>query len=584
MQNTILQSYLHQHYKIIIFSGILLLFILGFLPQNLLWIILSTLLLIIVISVISLYQKNYPKNSIQEEFLIEADESTTIQQDWMKIENDQDVEHIFQLFLENSLQLIRQVLVTNTVVLLFINYSKKEFSIRHRVSKHLEFFIPQNTFDISKGLPGLVLRNRQALIENHLPTGQEIIPYYRINDNPARSFAAVPIYYKDFIFGILCIDSDVEEAFSNDDLDILKHFGNLISIQLFGSNKLYEYEAENWLANTLFEVSQQMNQLASVDHLWTYLIKKIPDIIPCDRLSISEKINETTAQIVQINKGIGNLKNFRQFSLNEGIIGWVIRKNQPLLVEDFSNKENYVPRFFTQETSAAEYLSLLALPITSGKNVLGAICLESFQPKSFKEQHKRILLTICNHAATLYLTNQSIHSLRQISYKDPELDIENINAFKYIFPKEYNRATRLNYPVSLLYIRSNFQMKEPNLTIENHSLNEFLTLILPLIDKSDYIFRLSKDAFAILLCGADGSASKALAENIVQKVSDKKVWADGSVLDFHVNIGIVSHSWLTEDCEKSLELGEQTVQQAKGKGMNKIAHYSPTAPATTENK
>lgn len=581
MQSTNLQSYLHKHYKIIIFSGILLLFILGFLPQNLLWIILSTLLLIIVVSVVSLYQKNYPKNSVQE-IPIEEVESTTAQQDWMKIENDQDVEHIFQLFLENSLQLIKQVLVTNTVVLLFINYSKKEFSIRHRVTKHPESLIPQNTFDLSKGLPGLVLRNRQALIENHLPPGQEIIPYYRTNDNPARSFAAVPVYYKDFIFGILCIDSDVEEAFSNDDLDILKNFGNLISIQLFGSNKLYEYEAENWLANTLFEVSQQMNQLASVDQLWNYLMKKIPDIIQCDRLSISEKLNDTTAQIVQINGGIGNLKNYRQFSLNEGIVGWVIRKNQPLLVEDFSNKENYVPRFFSQETPAAEYLSLLALPITSGKNVLGAICLESFKPKNFKEQHKRILLTICNHAATIYLTNQSIHSLRQISFKDPELDIENINAFKYIFPKEYHRATRLNYPVSLLYIRSYLQMKEPSSTIENHSLNDFLTLILPLIDKSDYIFRLSKDTFAILLCGADGLASKAIAENIVQKVSDKKVWADGSVVDFYVNIGIVSHSWLTGDGENALELGEQTVNQAKQQGMNKIAHYSPTA--TTENK
>ena len=48
-------------------------------------------------------------------------------------------------------------------------------------------------------MPSLVLRNRTPLIENHLPEGQEIIPYYQQNENPSNSFAAVPIYYKDYI-------------------------------------------------------------------------------------------------------------------------------------------------------------------------------------------------------------------------------------------------------------------------------------------------------------------------------------------------------------------------------------------------
>ena len=84
-------------------------------------------------------------------------------------------------------------------------------------------------------------------------------------------------------------DSEVEEAYSNEDLDILRHFGNLITVQIFGSNKLYDYESENWLANVLFDVSQEMNQIQSVEELWGYLLRKLPDIIGCDRISISQK-------------------------------------------------------------------------------------------------------------------------------------------------------------------------------------------------------------------------------------------------------------------------------------------------------
>ncbi len=102
-----------------------------------------------------------------------------IPQDWIKIANDQDVEELFQKFLDSSLQLVKRVLVSNTVILLFVNYSKKEFSVRHCISSNPDLMLPQNSFDIQKGLPSLVLRNRLALIENHLPevtTGSIKIP------------------------------------------------------------------------------------------------------------------------------------------------------------------------------------------------------------------------------------------------------------------------------------------------------------------------------------------------------------------------------------------------------------------------
>ncbi len=82
-------------------------------------------MLVIVISTISLYQKGIVKNSIPEEKSPEVNEHEKVQHGWMKIQNDQNVEELFQIFLENSLQLIKQVLVTNSVVLLFTNYAKK---------------------------------------------------------------------------------------------------------------------------------------------------------------------------------------------------------------------------------------------------------------------------------------------------------------------------------------------------------------------------------------------------------------------------------------------------------------------------
>jgi GAF domain-containing protein len=519
-----------------------------------------------------MYQRNL---GIEEEDEGEAESGIDgqIEQDWLKIENDQDVEDLFQKFLEDTLQLIKKVLVSNSVILLFANYEKQMFVVRHKITDYPDVFSPQNSFSIDKGLPSLVLRNRTPLIENHLPTGQEIIPYYLKDNNPSKSFAAVPIYYKDHIIGVLCTDSGVEEAFSNDDLSILKNFGNQIMLQLFGSNKLYEYESENWLVNILFEISQDLNQVQSVEALWKYLMQKIPEVIGCDRISISRKLNEKQGEILDIAGGTGNLKSGKIFAVNEGIVGWVIRKNQAILVEDFSQKENYVPRFSSNETPARDYFSLLALPIANNRNLIGVLCMESNRPRNFKEQHKRILQTICNQAANMYLTTHTLDQLKQINYRDLDTQLENINAFRFVFPKEFNRAHQLKYEISLLFVKCYFQLKEDDHDLSVRTLQEFLSLLLPQLNKSDYIFRLSPDTFGIVITSQGERKILEFGEKIIFKIRDKKIWADGEAFDFYAILGLVTSEFLSEDLDNILKLGEKTIKHARLKGPNQIMNY-----------
>jgi GGDEF domain-containing protein len=128
--------------------------------------------------------------------------------------------------------------------------------------------------------------------------------------------------------------------------------------------------------------------------------------------------------------------------------------------------------------------------------------------------------------------------------------------------------------LSLIFINVEFQAKETAPEIVGRALNEFLSLVLPFLSRSDYIFRLSSEAFVILASGRNENANKDLAGTIVQRVSSKKIWVDGQVVDFIVNIGIVAQPWLTEDCQKILQLGEETMKLSKLQGYNKIANYA----------
>lgn len=551
--------------RIIISVGVIVLLILGFMPSDLFWVIIKIVvglgLVFAVFTIFAAPTTGDAKNG-GDDFPDMEEEN----QDWLQLENDQDVEKAFSAFLENTLQLIKKVMVSDTVGLLFANYSKKQFTIRKILSDSPEQLISGNSFDILKGLPSLILRNRTPLIENHLPESPEILPYYRIGENPSRSFIGVPIYFNDLIIGVLCADSQVEEAYSSDDLQILQQFARLITVQLLNSNKLYEYETENWVANVLYQVSQEINQINGFDELWRYLLSKVPEIVPCDRVSIARRTEDGRAEIVALSAGIGNVKIGKQIPLTEGIIGWVIRKNQPLMVEDFSGKEKYVPRFFAEETPAKEFLSLLSVPVSADGRAVAAICLEAYKADQFKEQHKQILQTLANLAASIFSKIQIIEHLKQTNERDAATGLSNRRAFYWLFPRLLRLADDSRLPVFVLFLRLSFQLKTESEESRQKTIREFLTLLLPSLPENDYIFRLFSDTFAVMSLSKKPDDLLKEANDLLAKVSGKKVWADGEADRVRLNIGILDRAVLSANVEEVLENGRRALEQAEEKG------------------
>ncbi len=581
MFENLLGTFTSKYGYLAILTGIVFLFILGFLPSSPVWIFIKVIFFFAFISFVYINFHNILEKRPPEEGGDAFPEMEEENQDWLQIQNDQKVEETFEKFLDSTLQLVKRTLVSDTIVLLFANYSKKIFTIRHRVSDSGEHFINQNSFDILKGLPSLVLRNRTPLIENHLPEGNEILPYYKNGENPAKSFAAVPIYFQDLIIGVLCADSAVEEAYSNEDLDILNQFSRLITYQLIDSNKIYEFETENWVVNILFEISQEMNHLRTPDELWNYLIQKIPQVIQCDRISIAGKVDGEYGKIIRLEGGTGNLKKDKRFSLKDGIVGWVIRKNQSLLVEDFSTKENYVPRFSADESPAKQYFSLLSVPVANNSDVLGAICLESNQTKNFNDQQKRILQTIANQAATIFMTARTVSELKTYNFRDSQTQLANINAFKFIMPKEIQRATQLKQNLHLLFFKLYFQLKENDARLFSDTINEFLSLALPEISETDYIFHLFADTFAIATA-LEGNEIKKRVERLLRKIQEKKLWSDGQAYDLYVSMGLLPHQFMTTEVDEVLSLGEAAIKQARLKGPNNFSIYSENEEVATK--
>ncbi|HEC22629.1 MAG TPA: GAF domain-containing protein, partial [Chloroflexi bacterium] len=82
----------------------------------------------------------------------------------------------------------------------------------------------------------------------------------------------------------------------------------------------------------------------------------------------------------------------------KGIVGWVRRTGQPLLVEDFEAQRDELPAFpeFRLESPPR---SGLFVPLIAGTSTIGVLAVQSRQPRRFTDQHQRLLTALANQAA-----------------------------------------------------------------------------------------------------------------------------------------------------------------------------------------
>lgn len=566
---------------LVILSGVIFLisaFLISFLPNSPVFIAVKILLIITAFIFFYVYQNRSVLDEGDSAVTTQADGSGEIDyselaDEPLQINSDRDVEKIFDSFLATIMPLIKITLVAESVVLLLANFSKKKFYIRFRVTDFEEQFLREDFIDLDKGLPALVFKNKSSLHENQLPDSENLIPYYSQKDPPPKSFLGVPVYYKQQVVGVLCADNSAVESFSQDDLKILNMFAQLIKLQLVSSNKLYEYETENWIAKVLYDFSKEIMRFQSSEELWKYLGGFLRKVFGADRVIISGRVSETRAQLSFINQSMPAIKIGYEFPLNEGIIGWVFRKNQSLMVEDFAEKENYVPRFNMQEAPDLKFRSFLSVPVSTNENVRATISLESYKANQFKDQSKKILETLAYQVASFLEKIDIIEKLNEQNIFDSSTGLGNVKALQRQLDQEIKRSREFDKCFSLILFKMNLHKKELSNGIEDKLVSEFLTFALPLLPQSSNFFRLKNDTIVMILAEKEPGEILPITEGICEKIAQKKVWVDGLVEDFNINCGLVQFPDMGDNPGELIEKAQQAAARAAEKGPNTSALY-----------
>lgn len=315
-----------------------------------------------------------------------------------------DFYHDLNQFFGNLIKMVRATFVAHSAIIFLLD--KKSEKLR------VEFCESQSP-SLKKGdlvgidgtLPGSAFVNQTEILEQNIPDEGQPVNYYQ-DTKPIKSFLAVPISINSEIGGVLAVDSLVAHDFSSDDLELLKAYEGLISqgIQLIGEREKSQLISQSLRAQRI--LLTELNEDLSYDNLYSSIGSSCRAVYQFDRLTIAT-VDSEDSEMGVITKVIGQRdmmgEEFR-FSLNDGITGWVIRKNKPLILGDLEKGDLFRPRYAASDKSNFGLRSFLGVPIGFRNQVFGMISLESKQPDFYSDWDQKVLMLLAANVGLSFLS------------------------------------------------------------------------------------------------------------------------------------------------------------------------------------
>lgn len=172
--------------------------------------------------------------------------------------------------------------------------------------------------------------------------------------------------------------------------------------------------------------------------------------------------------------------------------------------------------------------SVLAVPILSKDNVLGAFIAMSTESRAFTNEDVGTASALADFTA-IALENACLFAeLQRSAITDPLTGVYNTRFFHEVLGRETARADRYSLPLALLMIDID-SFKIVNDThghvVGNKVLNQIAKILERAVRNTDFVFRCGGDEFGVVLPGTQLDGAMHVAEKILQKVETSEVLA-----------------------------------------------------------
>ncbi len=246
---------------------------------------------------------------------------------------------------------------------------------------------------VGEGITGWVARTGRAARVGDVSKDKR---YFGLRPG-IRSELAVPLRVGDAVRGVINVDSDRADAFTDKDQSLLQDLASLAAPAI-ANTWLYEQSRQKArLLESLVRVGQIINSTLSLDDALEVITREARTLLGAKMISLM-MLDETREWLdlrAHVGAGAAYVGKGR-LGVSESFIGIVLRRKKPMQLEDVQGSGRY------QNASLARregLVSLLSVPLLYGGRAIGTLNLYTGEPHTFSDEEVRVLTTYAELSA-----------------------------------------------------------------------------------------------------------------------------------------------------------------------------------------
>ncbi len=224
-------------------------------------------------------------------------------------------------------------------------------------------------------------------------------PRYLIIRPEVRSELAVPLLEEGEVRGVLNVDSEELDAFSTADEQLLDEFARHAVIVVRNTWLFEQARRRTALATAVASIARVMNSTFGVQEVLQLIAREAAQLMEAKLSSVLMIGEDPNSLEVRASHGAGPEYLGRgQLTVDESLVGVVIRRRKPLQIEDVRSSRLY------QSTEVARregLVSLLSVPLIIQGEARGALNVYSGEPHTFSNEEIQTLSALAELSAVV---------------------------------------------------------------------------------------------------------------------------------------------------------------------------------------
>lgn len=284
-------------------------------------------------------------------------------------------------------------------------------------------------------------------------------------------------------------------------------------------NYVHQIKSANREVFMLYELARIFGSTVRLNETFSIFATKIAEYVPYSTcvIYLSDELRDEAVCAFAAGKNTRELQGWKIRS-GVGVTGTVLKSRKPVSytkpAADFTDHDG---------SFAADYKSMISLPLLADDKLLGAVSLYSTEIERYTEEHQRFLETVCLIASDAIFKSLKHAETETRALTDPMTGLPNARSLQVQFEKEAARAKRKNTSFHLLMLDlDGFKAVNDNFGHKagDQMLKEIGRVIRDHLREYDFLARYAGDEFVAIIPETDELDINELCTRIEDGVND----------------------------------------------------------------